>query len=73
MPLGSSAALIARIADKPRRIAQAGQFGQLHLADAVLGRDRAARRGDEIVDIGGDRLALALDPGLALAQRARGR
>ena len=43
---------------EPRRIAEPRQLVELHLADAVLGRDRAARGGDEIVDEGGDRRGL---------------
>ena len=40
---------------EPRRIAEPGELVELHLADAMLGRDRAAGRGDEVVDQGADR------------------
>ena len=53
--------------DRPERVDAAGrgepgEFGELHLADAMLGRDRAARGGHKIVDQAGDRRALALVP-----------
>ena len=46
---------IERLLDRPHRIepgriAEPGELGELHLADAVLGGDRAAGRGDQIVD-----------------------
>ena len=49
-PCGSNARLIARSAAMPRRRRQAFELAELHLADAVLGRDRAARRDDQVVD-----------------------
>src|SRR5205085_1661125 len=39
---------------KPRGIAEPGQFAELGLADAVLGRDRPARLRDQIVHQPGD-------------------
>ena len=44
----------------PARRGEALELVALQLADAVLGGDRAAGRGDEIVDQPGDRRALAL-------------
>ena len=45
-----------------RRRGQPGQFRALHLADAMFGRDRAARRDHRVMDEGVDRLSLAPDP-----------
>ena len=45
-----SAALIARSAASARGAGEPRELGALHLADAVLGRDRSARRDDQIVD-----------------------
>ena len=56
MPSGSSACLIARRAWMRARRREAREFGALELADAVLGRDRAAGGGDKVVDHPRDRL-----------------
>ena len=46
MPLGSSAALILRISVELHRALVRDKLSPLHLADAVLGRDRAAELSD---------------------------
>src|SRR4051794_20490345 len=51
----------AQRVDAPRR-RETGELGALQLADAVLGGDRAARGGDEVVDQFRDLLALGVVP-----------
>ena len=63
MPSGSSACLIARKAcDASPGGARRANSATLQLADAVLGRDRAAGGGDEIVDKARDRRAFGIVP-----------
>ena len=62
MPSGSSACLIARSAWMRPGGARRANSATLQLADAVLGRNRAAGGGHEVVDEARDLLAFALVP-----------
>ena len=69
IPAGSSAPLIARSAASRAGSAVRASSASFDLADAVLGRDRAARLADQIVDEPGHRAALRRQPGLRLGRR----